>query len=147
MQEHIRRAHPEHYISKLPATEESFLLMVNSPPSQRPQTQQSSPPGGPGQVPTPNSQGMCSPIPGLVFILLPLCVPGGLAVAMRAPLGCRVNRNAIIMQLSEMAANILVAITNQLILISPSDRHFYAASRQCCSGPGSAPQDRPRLGL
>ena len=24
MQEHIRRAHPEHYISKLPATEESF---------------------------------------------------------------------------------------------------------------------------
>ncbi|KAI2638076.1 hypothetical protein GGS21DRAFT_538354 [Xylaria nigripes] len=39
MQEHIRRAHPEHYISKLPATEESFLLMINSPPSERPQTQ------------------------------------------------------------------------------------------------------------
>ncbi|KAF1987629.1 hypothetical protein K402DRAFT_42862 [Aulographum hederae CBS 113979] len=37
MQEHIRRAHPEHYISKLPATEESFLLMVNTPPSERPQ--------------------------------------------------------------------------------------------------------------
>ncbi|KHO00089.1 RfeD protein [Metarhizium album ARSEF 1941] len=33
MQEHIRRAHPEHYIPKLPATEESFLLMINSPPS------------------------------------------------------------------------------------------------------------------
>ncbi|KAF2007717.1 hypothetical protein P154DRAFT_1183 [Amniculicola lignicola CBS 123094] len=36
MQEHIRRAHPEHYISKLPATEESFMLMVNTPPSERP---------------------------------------------------------------------------------------------------------------
>ncbi|KZF24407.1 hypothetical protein L228DRAFT_95868 [Xylona heveae TC161] len=36
MQEHIRRAHPEHYIAKLPATEESFLLMINSPPSERP---------------------------------------------------------------------------------------------------------------
>ncbi|KAL8370261.1 hypothetical protein RB595_000577 [Gaeumannomyces hyphopodioides] len=36
MQEHIRRAHPEHYISKLPATEESFLLMINTPPSERP---------------------------------------------------------------------------------------------------------------
>lgn len=35
MQEHIRRAHPEHYIAKLPATEESFLLMVNTPPSER----------------------------------------------------------------------------------------------------------------
>lgn len=30
MQEHIRRAHPSHYIPKLPATEESFMLMVNS---------------------------------------------------------------------------------------------------------------------
>lgn len=37
MQEHIRRAHPEHYISKLPATEESFHLMINTPPSERPQ--------------------------------------------------------------------------------------------------------------
>lgn len=37
MQEHIRRAHPEHYISKLPATEESFLLMINTPPSDRSQ--------------------------------------------------------------------------------------------------------------
>ena len=36
MQEHIRRAHPEHYIAKLPATEESFSLMVNTPPSERP---------------------------------------------------------------------------------------------------------------
>lgn len=37
MQEHIRRAHPEHYISKLPATEESFLLMISTPPSDRSQ--------------------------------------------------------------------------------------------------------------
>ncbi|KAL1879144.1 hypothetical protein VTK73DRAFT_7263 [Phialemonium thermophilum] len=44
MQEHIRRAHPEHYISKLPATEESFNLMVNTPPSERPQAQQHSGP-------------------------------------------------------------------------------------------------------
>ncbi|KAF2130066.1 hypothetical protein P153DRAFT_290167 [Dothidotthia symphoricarpi CBS 119687] len=36
MQEHIRRAHPEHYISKLPATEESFTLMINTPPQERP---------------------------------------------------------------------------------------------------------------
>lgn len=36
MQEHIRRAHPDHYISKLPATEESFQLMINTPPSERP---------------------------------------------------------------------------------------------------------------
>ncbi|MBE3043689.1 hypothetical protein IMZ48_14185 [Candidatus Bathyarchaeota archaeon] len=55
MQEHIRRAHPEHYISKLPATEESFLLMINTPPSERVNPQQNSPPGGPGQVATPNS--------------------------------------------------------------------------------------------
>ena len=27
MQEHIRRAHPEHYISKLPATEVSLFLL------------------------------------------------------------------------------------------------------------------------
>ncbi|KAL6869818.1 hypothetical protein ACO1O0_001149 [Amphichorda felina] len=32
--EHIRRAHPEHYIPKLPATEDSFLLMINTPPSE-----------------------------------------------------------------------------------------------------------------
>lgn len=37
MQEHIRRAHPNHYIPKLPATEESFLLMVNTPLEQRAQ--------------------------------------------------------------------------------------------------------------
>jgi len=42
MQEHIRRAHPEHYISKLPATEESFQLMINTPPSERPPPQPSS---------------------------------------------------------------------------------------------------------
>ncbi|KAJ5174032.1 uncharacterized protein N7500_001963 [Penicillium coprophilum] len=35
MQEHIRRAHPNHYIPKLPATEESFLMMVNTPLEQR----------------------------------------------------------------------------------------------------------------
>ncbi|KAK3995451.1 hypothetical protein QBC44DRAFT_26515 [Cladorrhinum sp. PSN332] len=40
MQEHIRRAHPEHYIAKLPATEESFMLMINTPPSERPQQPQ-----------------------------------------------------------------------------------------------------------
>ena len=45
MQEHIRRAHPDHYIPKLPATEESFLLMVNSPPTKRP-------PPEPTSVPT-----------------------------------------------------------------------------------------------
>lgn len=43
MQEHIRRAHPEHYISKLPATEESFLLMISTPPSERPQAQSNAP--------------------------------------------------------------------------------------------------------
>jgi hypothetical protein len=36
MQEHIRRAHPEYYIPKLPATKESFELMINSPPHERP---------------------------------------------------------------------------------------------------------------
>ncbi|KAL2409284.1 hypothetical protein ABEF94_004058, partial [Exophiala dermatitidis] len=36
MQEHIRRAHPDYYIPKLPATEESFQLMISTPPSQRP---------------------------------------------------------------------------------------------------------------
>jgi hypothetical protein len=36
MQEHIRRAHPEYYIPKLPATKESFELMVTSPPSEKP---------------------------------------------------------------------------------------------------------------
>lgn len=40
MQEHIRRAHPEHYIAKLPATEESFLLMINTPPQDRSLLQQ-----------------------------------------------------------------------------------------------------------
>src|SRR5436190_5478822 len=41
MQEHIRRAHPSHYIPKLPATEESFQLMVNTPLDQRPHAPQS----------------------------------------------------------------------------------------------------------
>ena len=36
MQEHIRRAHPDYYIPKLPATEESFQLMITTPPSQKP---------------------------------------------------------------------------------------------------------------
>ncbi|KAI7526448.1 hypothetical protein KC331_g16951, partial [Hortaea werneckii] len=36
MQEHIRRAHPEYYIPKLPATKESFELMISSPPHERP---------------------------------------------------------------------------------------------------------------
>lgn len=35
MQEHIRRAHPEHYLPKLPATEESFLTMISTPPQER----------------------------------------------------------------------------------------------------------------
>lgn len=49
MQEHIRRAHPEHYIAKLPATEESFLLMINTSPSERPQPVQP-PPSVPPQA-------------------------------------------------------------------------------------------------
>ncbi|KAI9892997.1 MAG: hypothetical protein M1814_000881 [Vezdaea aestivalis] len=44
MQEHIRRAHPEHYISKLPATEESFALMISTPPSEKPRQQPQQPP-------------------------------------------------------------------------------------------------------
>lgn len=48
MQEHIRRAHPEHYISKLPATEESFLLMINTPPSERRHPEQSPASGAQG---------------------------------------------------------------------------------------------------
>ncbi|KAF2664390.1 hypothetical protein BT63DRAFT_107338 [Microthyrium microscopicum] len=40
MIEHVRRVHSEHYIAKLPATEESFSLMVNTPPSERPQQPQ-----------------------------------------------------------------------------------------------------------
>ena len=37
MQEHIRRAHPEYYLPKLPATRESFELMINTPPHERPE--------------------------------------------------------------------------------------------------------------
>lgn len=51
MQEHIRRAHPEHYIPKLPATEESFLLMINTPPSETRNADSS---------PAPNSRGESS---------------------------------------------------------------------------------------
>lgn len=47
MQEHIRRAHPEHYIAKLPATEESFMLMISTSPSERPPVQ---PTSGPSQA-------------------------------------------------------------------------------------------------
>ncbi|KAF1970396.1 hypothetical protein BU23DRAFT_211899 [Bimuria novae-zelandiae CBS 107.79] len=69
MQEHIRRAHPEHYISKLPATEESFTLMVSTPPQplqlqqqqqqqqQPPQQQQQQPPQQPPQPPTTTGPG------------------------------------------------------------------------------------------
>jgi len=39
MQEHIRRAHPDYYIPKLPATEESFQLMITTPPTHRPPQQ------------------------------------------------------------------------------------------------------------
>ncbi|KEY72554.1 hypothetical protein S7711_05625 [Stachybotrys chartarum IBT 7711] len=53
MQEHIRRAHPEHYISKLPATEESFLLMINTPPSDRPSSATQS------MLPSPPSTAAC----------------------------------------------------------------------------------------
>lgn len=59
MQEHIRRAHPNHYIPKLPATEESFLLMVNTPPEQRAQL---SPPE-PARPRRPHGHGQfCAPL-------------------------------------------------------------------------------------
>lgn len=51
MQEHIRRAHPEHYIAKLPATEESFLLMINTPPSDRRHNDQGSGSAAQGMMP------------------------------------------------------------------------------------------------
>ncbi|KAL2134329.1 hypothetical protein VTI74DRAFT_458 [Chaetomium olivicolor] len=54
MQEHIRRAHPEHYIAKLPATEESFLLMISTSPSERPQGQPSSGPPHAAQTKGPS---------------------------------------------------------------------------------------------
>ena len=59
MQEHIRRAHPEHYISKLPATEESFHLMINTPPSERRLTEQ-----GQGSA-NQGESSLCSSIPSL----------------------------------------------------------------------------------
>lgn len=63
MQEHIRRAHPEHYISKLPATEESFLLMINTPPSERAPAQQqnSTATAVPAQGAPTNPQGASMP--------------------------------------------------------------------------------------
>lgn len=64
MQEHIRRAHPEHYISKLPATEESFILMINTPPSERRQAD-SSPASAPRSMlhpPPPHPASINSPI-------------------------------------------------------------------------------------
>ncbi|KAK5131388.1 hypothetical protein LTR08_000991 [Meristemomyces frigidus] len=51
MQEHIRRAHPEYYIPKLPATKESFDLMISSPPHERPPTHDGLP------TPLPTSHG------------------------------------------------------------------------------------------
>ncbi|KYG39816.1 hypothetical protein M433DRAFT_302158 [Acidomyces richmondensis BFW] len=50
MQEHIRRAHPEYYIPKLPATKESFELMINTPPHERPPQDTH---GNPLPLPTP----------------------------------------------------------------------------------------------
>lgn len=50
MQEHIRRAHPEYYIPKLPATKESFDLMINTPPHERPPQDTH---GNPLPLPTP----------------------------------------------------------------------------------------------
>ena len=44
MQEHIRRAHPEYYIPKLPATKESFELMISSPPHEVPPQDPNRPP-------------------------------------------------------------------------------------------------------
>jgi hypothetical protein len=55
MQEHIRRAHPDHYLPKLPATEESFLLMVNTPPVQRDHSLSTSVPGS-----GPSRRGKCT---------------------------------------------------------------------------------------
>lgn len=39
MQEHIRRAHPEYYLPKLPATKESFELMITTSPHEVPEQQ------------------------------------------------------------------------------------------------------------
>ncbi|MCJ1397668.1 hypothetical protein MMC11_000864 [Xylographa trunciseda] len=50
MQEHIRRAHSAHYIPKLPATEESFQLMINTPPHARPPPPPLEPPANPSRT-------------------------------------------------------------------------------------------------
>lgn len=74
MQEHIRRAHPNHYIPKLPATEESFLMMVNTPLEQRVQL---SPPRTRSTQATPRSVFPSPPFFWfLVFILPPLILTG-----------------------------------------------------------------------
>lgn len=66
MQEHIRRAHPEHYIAKLPATEESFLLMINTPPQER----------RPDQTPPSAAQSKSRlPTPGLPALEAPPKLP------------------------------------------------------------------------
>jgi hypothetical protein len=62
MQEHIRRAHPEHYISKLPATEESFQLMITTPPSERPPPPTSSSLGPHGLYPSPTRIETCTDV-------------------------------------------------------------------------------------
>ncbi|KAK7924778.1 hypothetical protein PG985_006832 [Apiospora marii] len=66
MQEHIRRAHPEHYISKLPATEESFNLMVNTPPQDRSQLPQNQPAGASSQQPNNSNNRTPGSAPGAV---------------------------------------------------------------------------------
>ncbi|KAH9810521.1 Transcription factor RfeD, partial [Teratosphaeria destructans] len=51
MQEHIRRAHPEYYLPKLPATRESFELMITTAPHERPPQDTH---GNPVQLPQPS---------------------------------------------------------------------------------------------
>ena len=58
MQEHIRRAHPDHYIPKLPATEESFQVMINTPPSARPRP---APTSDPSNSPFASGRGASGP--------------------------------------------------------------------------------------
>ncbi|POR31982.1 Uncharacterized protein TPAR_07795 [Tolypocladium paradoxum] len=70
MQEHIRRAHPEHYLPKLPATEESFLLMINTPPQESHSTDQ--PSSSPAQSLSPPS------LPRTLFAGPRLTCPPGL---------------------------------------------------------------------
>ncbi|KAK3677261.1 hypothetical protein LTR78_002799 [Recurvomyces mirabilis] len=62
MQEHIRRAHPEYYLPKLPATKESFELMINTPPHDRPPQDTH---GNPVQLAPPLPQHQHSDLSGL----------------------------------------------------------------------------------